>query len=460
MAGRILIADDIATNRLGLRVRLTEARYEVIATDSEAGVISTLRRSLPDLLILTARLGGVDAAELCRRIRADVRLRDVSTLVLLGDGDKARRIEALEAGADEVLERPFTEFGLIARVRALLRARETRAETVRRQETAASFGFAEAQSAFARQDRVTIIAADPERGARLCGSLRAESGAKVELSTANTALDAASNTEAVAAYVIDADLRRPGGGLALLSELRSRSGARHAAILYAHRVEDGDAAASALDLGANDLIPVTAEPAEMALRLRTQLRRKHEADALRRTVEDGLRLAATDPLTGLYNRRYAMTYLDRAATEARRTNKPFAVMVADLDHFKKINDTYGHGAGDAVLKVVADTLRDGLRGEDLVARMGGEEFLIVMPATDKKRAGPVAERLRQVISASPVTYEPGQDPIRVTMSIGGAISRRLCDATDIETLMARADEALYRAKSEGRNKVDIWTDAA
>ena len=172
---------------------------------------------------------------------------------------------------------------------------------------------------------------------------------RIEVLTPEAALDEADRPRAADAFILDADLARPGGGLSLLTDLRSRPGTRHAALLFAHRADDAGTGAAALDMGANDLVPIDADPAEMAIRLRTQLGRKREADRLRRTVEDGMRLAATDALTGLFNRRYALAYLERVAREAAARQGAFAVMVADIDHFKRINDLHGHAAGDAVL---------------------------------------------------------------------------------------------------------------
>ena len=460
MAGRILIADDVATNRLSLGVQLKNARYDVSTVETSSELLRTLRRSPPDLLILSDRFADEDGVGLCRRVRADGRTRHIPILMLVEPVDAVGRLKPLEAGADEILVKPHTEFALMARVRALLRARETHAETVRRRETAATFGFAEAQSDFGARARVTLVPADPALGDQWASELPVLLGANVSVKSPDLALDEAAGSNAADAFVVDSDISRPGGGMALLSDLRSRVGARHSAILFAHPEDDGDTGATALDLGANDLMPLSANSAEMALRLKTQLRRKREADALRRTVEDGLRLAATDPLTGLFNRRYAMAYLDRAADESRRTGKPFAVMVADLDHFKRINDEFGHSVGDDVLRRVAHAMRDCLRGEDLVARLGGEEFLIVMPATDLLRARPAAERLCRVVSDLPVTIPNRTEPIYVTISVGGAVGGASGSGSDVEALVARADAALYRAKADGRNKVDISLSAA
>ena len=181
----------------------------------------------------------------------------------------------------------------------------------------------------------------------------------------------------------------------------------------------------------------------MALRIRRQLDRKAQADRLRATVEDGLKLAMTDPLTGLFNRRYALPHLSRIAARALAENRPFAVMVLDIDRFKLVNDQYGHAAGDTVLREVALRVKDNLRSVDLVARFGGEEFLVAMPDTDLTSARLAAERLRAVVENTPVTLPNGTGQVQVTLSIGVAIGGLPdVEKETVERLVDCADQAL------------------
>jgi two-component system cell cycle response regulator len=173
-------------------------------------------------------------------------------------------------------------------------------------------------------------------------------------------------------------------------------------------------------------------------------------------------------LTGLYNRRYAMPHLERIAEQSRQSGRPYAVMVADLDHFKRINDLHGHEAGDAVLAECAHRLQSNMRAVDLVARIGGEEFLVVMPATGRAEARQAALRLCRKISQEPIALPGSAATIDVTVSIGLALSSGL-PADSIsglglpdtpESLIKRADRALYRAKEMGRNRFMLELSAA
>jgi len=218
------------------------------------------------------------------------------------------------------------------------------------------------------------------------------------------------------------------------------------------------ASAMALDLGANDIVTSDVEPAEVTHRSRVLIQAKLEADALRQTVETGLEAAITDPLTGLFNRRYAFPHLARLSAESRKTGRQFAIMALALDHFKAINDTYGHKAGDEVLQQVARRLQGNLRAVDLLARIGGEEFLVAIPNSDVVHARTAAERLRDLIGNAPYFVGSDNTEIRITMSVGVCLNGgqdTLDIAEDLDDLVNAADVALYAAKNGGRNKVSL-----
>jgi two-component system cell cycle response regulator len=167
-------------------------------------------------------------------------------------------------------------------------------------------------------------------------------------------------------------------------------------------------------------------------------------------VQTSIELAITDALTGLHNRRYMETHISGLVEETRSRGHPLAVLVLDIDHFKLINDTHGHDAGDEVLREFALRVRKSIRGIDLACRYGGEEFVAVMPETDLAAATAVAERLRGRIASEPFAVQQGAREIDVTISIGTAA---LGENDDAAAVIKRADQALYRAKRTGRNRV-------
>jgi two-component system cell cycle response regulator len=164
-------------------------------------------------------------------------------------------------------------------------------------------------------------------------------------------------------------------------------------------------------------------------------------------------MAVTDQLTGLYNRRYLASHLSAMFDRAFWTGRQLALMILDIDHFKRINDTFGHDIGDKVIQEIADRIRNSVRGIDLACRYGGEEFLVAMPDTDKTFANVVAERLRNEIAQHKIMINGGREELSVTVSIGISSTEEGPKDDSAQKLIKRADEALYVAKSGGRNRV-------
>jgi len=179
----------------------------------------------------------------------------------------------------------------------------------------------------------------------------------------------------------------------------------------------------------------------------------------RKSFEDKLRkLATTDSLTSIWNRRYFRSLAKRELDRTNRYGGELALMMIDLDHFKRINDTYGHAVGDEALKMVAAIGRATLRRIDMFARYGGEEFVIALPETSLEQALQVAERLRLTLNETPITTETEAKPLYMTVSIGLTVTGP--GSADLNTLLKQADEALYQAKDNGRNRVEVFRQPA
>lgn len=459
MVGKILIVDDVATNRIVFKVKLGAACYMPILAADGAGCLRMARQEAPDLILLDLMLPDMSGIDVLRRLRADPMTRDIPVVVFSASTEHEARLEAFRAGADDFLSKPIDDQTLMARLRSLLRAREV-LEGAEAQGIAA-FGLAEAGSEFEGPGVIALVTDRTETAMRWRKELTAVVSDQIVTLTREEAL--AENATARGAtpdvFVIEADLGGGGGGLRLMSDLRSRGSTRHAAVCIVRPDTARETVAMAFDLGANDLVGAGFHPREMALRLRTLVRRKRLGDRMRASVQDGLRLAVIDPLTGLHNRRFAMPYLAGIAERAQSDQSSFAVMVVDLDRFKAVNDRFGHAAGDAVLVEVARRLMLNLRAGDLLARIGGEEFLVALPDVTFTEAQGAAERLCRAIDATPVAV-PGGHSLTVTVSIGLAIGEGHRFAETAAAIMDRADHALLAAKSDGRNKVTISQTAA
>lgn len=460
MAGRILIADGVATNRIILKVKLATACYEVIQADDAGGALALARSKQPDLILLDRALPG-DGVVACRALKADPMTAAIPLVFLSAAQDRAVRLAALRSGADEVVAKPMHEKTLLALVRNLIRSRATRDELARRSATAGDLGFADAPRPFTQPPRIVVIAPRRETAMAWRAGLGPFLGSRIEVMDRARALEAAPGSCGADVYVVGAGITGPGGGVGLVSELRSHPATRDAVIVVHNPDGNPEHTAMALDLGASTVIAGPFDGEELAARIDRLLPRKLETDFLRDNLEHRLSLAMKDPLTGAYNRRYAQACLARIAEASQAGDQPFAVMVLDLDRFKAVNDIHGHAAGDQVLIETARRLAGSLREIDLLARIGGEEFLVAMPGTGPRQARRVAERLRRVIGDKPVELAGGRE-VKVTMSIGVAVAQgRVEDTgTGIEQLIESADRALYASKAEGRNLVTFTRPAA
>jgi two-component system cell cycle response regulator len=203
-----------------------------------------------------------------------------------------------------------------------------------------------------------------------------------------------------------------------------------------------------LSRGAHDFMAKPPQLDELVARVSAAVRVKRLQDDLHNANALLRHQALTDALTGLSNRRHGFAELDRAVAAAGRHSRSLCVLMADLDHFKTLNDTYGHDAGDACLREAARRLANAVRRDDLAVRWGGEEFVVIMPDAAGDKAAEVAERIRSDVADPP--FYAGGDEIHVTMSVGWAMR---ADEEAGADLVARADAALYEAKRRGRNAV-------
>lgn len=453
MTRRILIVDDVPTNRIILKVKLGAACYDAVLAASGAEALEIAGRMPPDLVLLDYAMPAMDGIAVCRALRAAPATAHVPIIMFTASGDEAAKIEALRAGADDFLVKPIDDKVLLARIRNLLRARS--GDFSESSAALEGFGLAETADTFEVPGRVALIAPRPETALRWRTTLAPHLNIPIMPMSREAALEGTSRGADL--YIVAMDLDAPGSGMQLMSELRSRPGSAHAAICLVLPADAHAAAATALDLGADDVLRDGFDGAEAALRAQALIARKRAGDRRRARLAEGLRLAVTDPLTGLYNRRYALPALGRMLSETAPPQKTCAVLVLDIDRFKSVNDRFGHAAGDFVLAEVATRLSLALRPGDLIARIGGEEFLVALPDVSQPEALALAERLRRCVADRPFDVGAGEAGLRVTLSIGVALATG--EAPD--AVLACADRALMAAKADGRDQVIYRTrDAA
>ncbi|MBW7920897.1 MAG: diguanylate cyclase [Rubellimicrobium sp.] len=458
MAGHILIVESTSSRRIQLRGLLAAAHYGTVLCPDPQAAAGSLAEDLPDLVLLDIGTDRQAAFTFLAAIRARADSAALPVIAFVGPSDSGLRLAALKAGADDVLQGCAEPGLLLARIRSLLRERDATPALHLARGAARALGMADAMPAFVPAGRTVIVTPRPDTLPPILATLaRRLPGGAVFLDP-----EANPGTGDISAdlFVIDhagqcADGPDAARLFRLIADLQSRPATRHARLMVI--VPEGAAALArmALDLGADDLVPDTVDHDELTFRIRTLLRRKSLADSRRDRVESGLAAALTDPLTGLANRRHAVAELEVLAERLADGGPAWSAILLDIDHFKRVNDTHGHATGDRVLRELAALLRANVRIGDLVARIGGEEFLVMLPDTPRIPACIVAERLRHLVEEARIPTDAG-DGLQVTLSAGVATAEA-CMAGDgiVPRLLGRADRALYAAKSAGRNRITV-----
>ncbi|MCC7481032.1 MAG: PleD family two-component system response regulator, partial [Hyphomicrobiales bacterium] len=402
MTARILVVDDILANVRLLEAKLSAEYFEVVTAMNGVDALEAVQRAKPDIVLLDVMMPGIDGIEVCKRLKAEPATQHIPVIMVTALDQLEDRVRGLEAGADDFLTKPVNDVALFCRIKSLVRLKMLSDELRARAESGQTMGLV-VKNKIADDTRPGNILVVDSRVAFI-DRVRVTLTGKHKVSGVIDAAEVIpSITESATPYelvIVNLDAEQF-DGLRLCSQLKSLEQTRQIPILIVVAPDDEQRLMRALDMGVNDYLIRPIDRQELLARVNTQIRRARYAEQLRVSVQTSIEMAVTDALTGLYNRRYMETHLSHLVEHSINRGKPLSALAIDVDFFKAVNDTHGHDAGDKVLQELATRIRENIRNVDMACRVGGEEFIIILPATELHLAQKIAERIRKSIAGKP-----------------------------------------------------------
>ncbi len=451
MTARVLVVDDVRSNIKLLETRLGLEYFEVLTATNGPDAIAICEKGGCDIVLLDVKMPGMDGFEVCRRLRTLPATAHLPIVLLTALDRAADRVRGLDSGADDFLTKPVDELALIARVRSLTRLKFSIDELRIRAAHSVVAGLIEPSAVLDldASERGRLLLVDEQRASR-----ERVQGALSPYHDVILVSDPGEAPAMAREGSIDLMIVSLGfgafDGLRLMSQVRSQERMRNLPILLIAGPDDRAKILRGLELGVNDYLTRPIDRNELLARVRTNVRQKRYADRLRQSVQQSIEMALYDPLTGLNNRRSLERRLPAMIETARERGGTLTMMVLDIDRFKRVNDTYGHDVGDLVLKGFAAQLQETVRSVDFICRLGGEEFVVVMPGVGSAEAAKIAERARRTTESRNFVANSTASSVSITVSVGLAEWRESWSGAE---LYRRADRALYLSKSMGRNRV-------
>jgi two-component system, cell cycle response regulator len=450
--GKVLVVDDQPVNVEVLGTQLSAAGYEVIRAYSGEEALALAAETKPDIILLDILMPGLSGYDVTARIKGDPALQSTPVVlitVLEGVDDK---VQGLNAGADDFLSRPVNPLELQARIRSLVKLKRLQDELAQKnRETPPSPGPLTEEKPAAK--KTILIVEDGNAAALFTRTIVEKAGYESVLAKNGT--EAKAILSKAIPDLILLDLLLPDAdGLELLREIRSFPAMDQTPVIIVSGLSDLETKVKGIETGADDYLVKPFNALEMVARIRANLRKTEISHKLRSDLNIAVTQAMTDTLTQLYNRNYFNINVEREIAAAKRYGRLFSLLMLDIDYFKSINDTFGHLAGDSVLKELGVILKDKVRAGDIAVRYGGEEFVLLLQETGIKGALTAAENIRRKVEQH--HFSNIQDAM-ITVSIGVA-DYNPADG-DMDTIITKADRALYEAKQAGRNRVMALSSA-
>ena len=450
---KILIVDDEPLNAKLLAAMIPSDEYDTVRVFSGEEALKIVADLRPDLILMDIMMPDLNGYELTRILKSDPESRDIPIVLVTAFGGTDCEIKGLEAGADEFLNKPVNRTELLARTKSLLSLRQYK-EQIKARTCSINSITSEGKGKNLSENDINLpsilIVEDNRIDAKLIQSyLQAE---PFQIKIAQDGEEAISCAQQERIDVILLDLILPGiNGYKVCSTLKEMEGTQNIQIVAITSLSDLDSKLKSIELGVDDYLVKPVNRHILRTRVKSLIKKKALLDKLCNRYEMAVHSAITDKLTGLYNRRFFDYFLDLEIKRSSRQKTSLALLLIDIDNFKRINDTFGHLFGDNVLNKFGKLLKTKIREIDMAARYGGEEFAVVMSNTGCEEAVKIADRIRQSIQA----YSFDKENFTTTVSIGIALYP--LDANSLNELIENSDYALYKSKRNGKNRVYVYS---
>ncbi|PCJ29819.1 MAG: PleD family two-component system response regulator [Rickettsiales bacterium] len=448
MTATILVVDDNEQNIKLLEAKLVSEYYTVLTAENARGAIEILKKNKVDIILLDVMMPEMDGFTACREIKSNKDTAHIPIVIVTALHGVDDRVKGLEAGADELLTKPIDDVALFARVKSLARMKAAMDELTLRNSAITELGgkTIKLKTSFAN-NKILLLDDDLIQAKNIKSKL---TSLTQQIQIISSAADIAGLGSFVPDLVIISCQLSDQDPLRISAMLRAKPSFKNIVLMLLSEEENISIVIKGMEIGINDyfVYPVTKE--ELQARIRTQLRRKQYQDDLRLELEENIDLSTKDGLTGVFNRRYFDIHIKHLVQLAQNSRHDICMMMFDLDDFKKVNDTYGHQAGDAILREFSKSLKSSFRATDLVARYGGEEFIVLLSDVGIKKATQIAEKTRAAIAKIDFTIPGETKTLKQFTSIGVA---KFNPNDSIESFIRRVDKALYNAKESGKNCV-------
>lgn len=445
---RILVVDDSAMMRMAIREELEEGGYEVVEASNGLEALVRISGDPPlDLVTLDVEMPRLDGWDTCRKLRSEHYSRIINKMgkghlpiiFITSQDSMTQRRKGFDVGGTDFISKPFLKGELLEAVDRILKP------------------------VVLSQDITALVVEDNGVARKIVAGILTQEGLRI--------MEAENGEQGYELFknhcddidVVITDLFMPHmNGDELSRRIRREFDRWDIPIICLTAMPDQSELLKVFKAGVSDYLVKPFAKEELLARITVHLERyrlsrqlKEKIEALKSSNEKIRKLSITDPLTGCYNRNYLTGHLEKELKRTQRYGSPLSLVIADIDFFKKVNDTWGHGAGDQVLVAFVDMIQQTIRNNlDWVVRFGGEEFLIVLPETNLNDALDFTERIRKTVSSQPITCEENAIAITASFGVTSVDPGDFQETLPTDRLIDMADKCLYQAKENGRNRVE------